>query len=276
MLYASSAATSVTPGGGGASRQPSQRSAPRSAARPSSSLKRAIPASPSGYTPRSFLCWAWRNGLAISPRRRTIPWACSSKKKTCRGAFAWRVAGNARKTSDGQRGSRIRGSQRRPAPDGASVGPYAQEQGKRYLRIRQDMAGKSRAILSGASPAGWSRSVSHAGRHAHVRRHWRLRARPLGASAYAPSGTQARGARGRGAAHAPGNRLPAAGGRRGPSGRAALCRKRRRTLPAGGGRQAHPPADRASETALRGRTRDGRERHGGGIATTVRARLLSW
>src|SRR5258708_58252 len=41
------------------------------------------------------------------------------------------------------------------------------------------------------------------------------------------------GARGRGAAHAPGNRLPAAGGRRGPSGRAALCGKRRRTLPAG-------------------------------------------
>jgi serine/threonine-protein kinase HipA len=32
------------------------------------------------------------------------------------------------------------------------------------------MAGKSRAILSGASPTGWSRPVSHAGRHAHVRR----------------------------------------------------------------------------------------------------------
>jgi hypothetical protein len=121
-----------------------------------------------------------------------------------------------------------------------------QEQGKRHLRIRQDMAGKFRAILSGASPAGWSRPVSHAGRHAYVRRHRRLRARPLGAGAHAPHGTQARGARGRGAAHAPGNRLPAAGGRRGPSGRAALCGKRRWTLPAGGGRQAHPPADRDS------------------------------
>ena len=26
----------------------------------------------------------WRSGWAISPRQRTIPWACSSKKKTCR------------------------------------------------------------------------------------------------------------------------------------------------------------------------------------------------
>src|ERR1700675_3506340 len=56
----------------------------------------------------------------------------------------------------------------------------------------------------------------------------------LGAGANAPHGTQARGARG--AAHAPGNGLPVAGGRRGPSGRAALCGKRRRTLPARGGR----------------------------------------
>src|SRR5271165_7030485 len=271
MPCASSAATSVTPGGGGASRRPSRRSAPRSAARPSSRLKRAIPASRSAYTPRSFLCWGWRTGWAISPRQRTIPWACSSKKKTCRSAFAWRAGRNARKTSDGQRGSRIRGSRRLPAPDGSSVGPYAQEQGKRHLRIRQDMAGKSRAILSGASPAGWSRPVSHAGRHAHVRRHWRLRARPLGARAHAPHGTQARGARGRGAAHAPGNRLPAAGGRRGPSGRAALCGKRRRTLPAGGGIKRIPPLIELPETALRGRTCDGRERHRRGTATAVRA-----
>src|ERR1700693_4173570 len=70
--------------------------------------------------------------------------------------------------------------------------------------------------------------------------------------------------------------LPAAGGRRGPSGRAALRGKRRRTLPAGGRRQAHAPADRAPETALRGRTCDGRERHRGGTAHAVRARLLSW
>jgi len=65
---------------------------------------------------------AWRTGWAISPRRRTIPWACNSKKKTCPSAFEWRTERNARKTSDGQRGSRIRGSRRRPAPDGASVG----------------------------------------------------------------------------------------------------------------------------------------------------------
>src|ERR1700693_3471245 len=110
MPCASSGATSVTPGGGGASRRPSRRSAPRSAARPSSRLKRANPASRSGYTPRSFLCWAWRTGWAISPRRRTIPWACGSKRKTCRSAFAWRAARNARKTSDGERGSCIRGS----------------------------------------------------------------------------------------------------------------------------------------------------------------------
>ena len=37
-----------------------------------------------------------------------------------------------------------------------------------------------------------------------------------------------------------------------------------------------PPADRAPETALRGRTCDGRERHRGGTAPAVRARLLSW
>jgi hypothetical protein len=54
------------------------------------------------------------------------------------------------------------------------------------------MAEKSCAILSGASPAGWSRPVSHAGRHAHVRRHRRLRARPVGAGAHAPHGTQER------------------------------------------------------------------------------------
>ncbi len=143
------------------------------------------------------------------------------------------------------------------------------------FEYEQDMAGKSCAILSGASPAGWSRPVSHAGRHAHVRRHRRLRAGPLGAGAHAPYGTQARGARGRGAEHAPGNRLSAAGRRRGPSGRAALCGKKRRTLPAGGGRQAHPPADRAPETALRSRTCDGREGYRGGTAPAVRARLVA-
>jgi len=37
-----------------------------------------------------------------------------SKKKTCRSAFACRAARNARKTSDGQRGSRIRGSRHVP------------------------------------------------------------------------------------------------------------------------------------------------------------------
>ena len=46
----------------------------------------------------------------------------------------------------------------------------------------------------------------HTPRHAHVRRHRRLRARPLGADAHAPHGTQARGARGRGAAR--GVKLP--------------------------------------------------------------------
>jgi hypothetical protein len=46
-----------------------------------------------------------------------------------------------------------------------------QEQGKRHLRIRQDMAGKSRAILSGASPGVWTGPVSHCARYAHVRRH---------------------------------------------------------------------------------------------------------
>jgi hypothetical protein len=59
---------------------------------------------------------------------------------------------------------------------GQSVGPYALEQGKRRLRIRQDMAC---LILSGARPAGWSRPVSHSGRHAHLRSHRRLHARPL-------------------------------------------------------------------------------------------------
>jgi hypothetical protein len=90
--------------------------------RSSSRSKRAIPASRSGYTLRSFLCWAWRSGWAISPHRRTIPWACNSKKKTCRSAFAWRAARNARTTSDGQRGSSIRGSRRRSAPDGRRLG----------------------------------------------------------------------------------------------------------------------------------------------------------
>jgi hypothetical protein len=43
MPCASSAVTSVMLGGGGAFRRPSRRSAPRSAAQPSSRLKRAIP-----------------------------------------------------------------------------------------------------------------------------------------------------------------------------------------------------------------------------------------
>src|SRR5580692_13220794 len=45
------------------------------------------------------LCWVWRTVWAISRRQRTIPWACSSKKKTCRSAFAWREARSVRRTS---------------------------------------------------------------------------------------------------------------------------------------------------------------------------------
>ena len=53
-------------------------------------------------------------------------------------------------------------------------------------------------------------------------------------------------------------------------------RKKKADPSCGGGRQAHSPADRAPETALRRRTCDGRERHRRGTAHAVRARLLSW
>ena len=112
-------------------------------------------------------------------------------------------------------------------------------------------------------PAGWSRPVSHAGRHAHVRRHRRLRARPLGAGAHAPHGTPARGARGRGATHAlqeidcllfaPGSSLAARGPRL-PSGkRTAISPSRNshaRTMKSTrwSGRRSHCPSRRNLES----------------------------
>ena len=80
--------------------------------------------------------------------RKTTRWACSSKRKTCRSAFAARANRNARKTNDGPRNPCVRGPRRRPPPDGAAVGARAQEQGKRDLRIRRELGWKHPARFS--------------------------------------------------------------------------------------------------------------------------------
>ncbi len=79
-----------------------------------------------------------------------------------------------------------------PRLDGAAVGPCAQEQGKRHFRIRRRLAARIRRGSPWNRPCRSARPVSHAGRHADVRRDRRLSAGPVGTGIDAPHGTKAR------------------------------------------------------------------------------------
>ena len=183
---------------------------------------------------------------------------------------------NARKKNDGQRSSRIRRSRRRPAPDGAAVG-----------RVR---ARTRRAPPSNTTRAGWTIP-----RGSLWSRPCKLGPGPF----HTPADTPMFGAIGDSAPDRWGRALMRRMERRraereggaprtlqeidflllvddeARQGALRFAEKEGGPVPAGGGRQAHPAADRTPETALRRRTRHGGEGHRGGSAHAVRARLLA-